>query len=800
MAMEELNVSMAKINLGNNLKKERGGDTTQQSITKKQINPYQDYYKASSFPPPGYGTGNNTITSSTTKDGNAKYTLKTAVQIIKHSGDAQCDSICKPFSSSSSNLVEAVSSSSYTACGGGGSSSSDSSDSILLLEENRSKLIDTAKRCLKSLSSTNNSSSSKKKANDAITLELSLLRVAIYSLRSIVPTLIIEGNGGNKKSSSTTTLQVVIKLFYHCVVIAGDACHRTFQSVTSNDEKKKGRDSNNEGGCQEVMEYAILCLGAYEGLGQCLLQKKKVSRGSKKSSSVVCWEEMLPLSDGKASSSSDKKGVLPHRQLVKIAMESSLCASSSFLNMSLMALHAKAKKNGISEKKPWTLPNDFHFVSNVILETCTGDHSQKSANNPTFQRIIFNVALPYVMQSLFLSEEGGEDGITDILNTDAVRHVKKAFRMLWDGARCVEDVASSVKNSSVLRICCLELQNHAICFITQCLKGVFEQCTKLTSSGVKELLALFERTSSSALKSVGIFEKTASIFVSSNENDSSMQSKGALLHFHGGVGKELDEVAMCISSAKSSGESKKNQTLPASYYEFCVYRSIHQWRLLGSAIEHDSPLPLSFDKGNKIKSGEMESMIAMATYSIVELVLQARHNAKVNSTQERSVESNCEEAVSLFEYVVISTAPSESLGRCRSLLMMLDLQRWATKTIMSSEATTGERASDSLSVLASVIGRCLTPLEVKLARATKDPQRSLTFRLSAADLCAKSAALFDKSGEDSISQADVQLRKAYEILLNELGRLEKSHVNRKTSTIMAIESFAKVSHIASRNF
>ncbi|KAL7541613.1 hypothetical protein ACHAXR_011062 [Thalassiosira sp. AJA248-18] len=778
--MEELNDSMAQVNLGNKTDIE---DTAIAFLEREAG------HKTNPFPPKGFGAKN--IALSTTEDGKSKYILQHAVQIVEKSGENEA--VCKLFQTPS--MVDAMASASF---------SLGPAESILL-EENSPKLLDTAKRCLKSLSSFTSASgsSSKKsdpnKANDE--LETALLRVAVYSLRSILPTLL------ESSKSQSTCHQVVIKLLYHCVVIAGDACHRKFQSFTEDNASSSSSSASTSLSKKDgshVMADAMICLGAFEGLGKCLQSGKKKSSKSSSKRGAVSWDEMLPLPEGTANQTKSVSKVLPHRQLVKIAMESSLCASSSFLYLSLMSLHAHARSNN----KKWSVPNEFHFASSVIFEACSGEYEETA----TFQKIMSKVALPYMMQSVFMVEEGDESSTFSI---DALRHVKKAFRILWDGSRSVEDVCN-VKNASALRMCCLDLQSEAILFILRTLRGVFQLFPDLlrevTASGLKELNALFDRACSSAMKSAGMFEKvTSCIFKSSAEkstcdDDSSMRrKKRALLVFHDVVGDELDGVAIFLCPEKSVGEKKKIPLLPTSYYEFCVYRSIHWWQLVGSVEMKHSQLSLSLEKRRQICSEE----VGMSTFSIVHMVLQARHSLKNDAVPLKITDSDCERTISHFEHMVINSSLPASLSRCRSLLMLLDLQREASKIMTSSQSghTPYSGKGSCIAVLALVLGRCLASLEAKLALATKEQSRSLNSRLSAADLRTKSAALLDVAVENSVPdkvrdkytvEADLQLRKSYEILLNELGRLEKDSVDRKASPVLAIENFAKTATFVAR--
>jgi len=112
-----------------------------------------------------------------------------------------------------------------------------------------------------------------------IELDVALLRVALYSLRSILPTII-------DSNKSQSMIKVVIKLLYHCVVIAGDAGLGKFEATsTSSSSQKEGL---------AVIEYAMICLGAYEGLGKCL---KTGGLSSTSKGGALSWDELIPLPD-----------------------------------------------------------------------------------------------------------------------------------------------------------------------------------------------------------------------------------------------------------------------------------------------------------------------------------------------------------------------------------------------------------------------------------------------------------------------------------------------------------------------
>ncbi|KAL3766413.1 hypothetical protein ACHAW5_008650 [Stephanodiscus triporus] len=748
--IQGLSDRMANVNLGRN----QGDGSTKV----RSLNASDSVHRMGPFPPKGFVS--KAIMISTATSGSPKYILQNSLQTIEKSGNN--DLVWKLFQLPS--MMNVVVSESFSL----GSSES------MLLEENTTKLIDTAKRCLKSLSSSTSGKASEKlgHSDDAKNeLDMALLRVALYSLRSILPTII-------ESIKSQSMVEVVIKLLYHCVVISGDACHGKFEAFTTTSTSSL---SEKEG--LAVIEYAMICLGAYEGLGKCL---KTGGVSSMSKGGALSWDELIPLPDSEGASILSVTKILPHRLFVKIAMESAFCALSSFLNLSLMSLHAKLR--GVS--KLWAVPNEFHFVSGVINETCSGEYEEIA----TFQKLSLNVAYPFVMQSLYMAEE---DNDAQVLIADAFRHVKKGFRVLWDGARSLEN-ACTVNNSSALRICCLDLQSEAIHFVLRSLKSVL-QSGQWAPSTVKEVLALFDRASSSAIKSAGVFQKAT---------ESDQSKKGALVHFHAFVGAQLDLVAMHLCSKKSCNEKTP---LPSSYYEYCVYRSIHRWRLLGSFESEGMMMPPSLDKNLKkaMISGEAESMVSVSTLPMIHMVLEALQCLKVESEPVNITDSDCERVISNFELIVINNSTTASQHRCRSMLTLIDLQREASQIISFAQSETQYYANGScIALLASVLWRCCAQLETKLSQSTKDQTRSLNFRLASADSCTKSAALFGLASEDPSLTSDklneyainacTNLHKSYEMLLNELDRLEKNGVDRKAPTVLAIEIFAKAASFLGR--
>jgi hypothetical protein len=768
--MEELSGTLTKLTIDRNITNE---SATENRIGDAEI-PVQDAH--SPFPPIGYGSTN--ITISVNDDGKPRFILQNALRLIEKSSSGEKEILLSLFQSSPA-MVDAMASASWSL----------GPSEYMILEENSTKLLNIAKQCLKVLSSFTSTSSSSSGSSNATTkksvasinnttcggggirdddLELALLRVALYSLRSILPIVLLECEKDLSK------LQVVIKLFYHCVVISGDACHRTYQAFTTSSSVRKNVGLN-------VISYALLCLGAYEGVGTCLRSHDK------KSGKVIAWDEMLPVKDGANQATAD---ILPQQQFVRIAMESTLCTSSCLLDLSLVSLRVGA--HGINEI--WTIPDEFHFATCTIVETCSGEHP----TGPMFHQLLLYVAHPYVMQSLFVTTN---DGNTPAFDADALRHVTKVFRILWDGASSVEEICV-VNNSMALRMSCFELRKDAILFILRTLASLFARrlelpIEKLMSTSVKEVSSLFDRASLSALKSVGIFDKASG---------SIQEKKSALLHFHDTVGNELDRIAMLLGSGHSRQEKIP---IPSSYYEYCVYRSTHLWRLVGSSESVHTPPYLCLGKSaSRVSSKGVESLVGFHTFTIIHIVLRTLHHLKMDTDTSIDIsDSDCQQAIANFELVVINNASPSSLLRCRSLLQMLDLHKEATIIISNDPTISGYDGKERcIATLASVIGNCFAPLDAKLSQSTKDTTKCLNFRLSNADFCVKSASLFglasdvsttnsDKREEYSV-RADTQLRNSYDKLITELGRLEKKNVNRKAPPVLAIEMFAKVSAYA----
>jgi hypothetical protein len=796
-----LSAGMAKVNIG-----KRSHDNNDDNTASTHDSIYSTsstmgdsmLYNMRSFPPKGVASKNvhtSLMTDSSTKSNESTtfILLQNALRTIEMSSTERSTTtnnhhhnnnynICKLFQNTP-QLVEVVATQSY--------SLKRCNSLLLLLEENVTQLIDTAKRCLKSLSTSSSSSSSSgksKKSTNVKELEMALLRVTLHTLRAVVTTIITTTTNDNKSHQSSTVVQIVYKLLYHCVIIAGDACLVNFESFTkhasSTTTLMHGRD---------VLEYAILCLGAYEGLGRCLQPSTCLLLSSNNNNSnAVLWDELIPLPNNIHESSLT---IVPQQQQIKIVMEGSLCASSSILYLSLMSLYTNVRNNTMPSS--WTVPNEFHFTCNIIYETCLdGDsHEKKEDCGTIFQKLLSNVTFPYVLHSIFMDNEknigsSSNNAPCACLTTDNLRHVKKLFRLLWDCARVIDDLCK-ISNQPPLRIICLDFQITAIHVILLSLKEVLQHSSNNISQAVlKEMFTLFDKASSSAMKSTGVFYNAI------DETETSMES--SILEFHAFIGAQLDVVGTQLCSTATGGNEVRSLLLPASYYEYCVYRSIHRWKLRKSVDGHIST-PISTIGSSEV----VDSLVGASTLSVIDLALVAMKKLRLDSEEPiNTSNAECESIISNFERIVIHNSTSVSQNRCRSMLILLDLQRETTNIFSQSETPYSAKGS-WIALLATLLCRCFAALETKMSQCTKDQSRSLNFCLASADSCAKSASLYNVASEDKslttvdhdtyIINTDTQLHKSYEILLNELSRLEKNHVNRKTPIILAIEMFAKVS-------
>jgi hypothetical protein len=766
--VDDLSDAMAKVSLGGSTNDNNKLIDNTSEIISLQLSALSEY-TMSACPPIGCGSNNISVSTSD----QIRSTLQNAIQIL----DNNVDPTTYKLFSKNTSLLEAVASSSHSL----------KSVQSISIEENTNKLVDAAKKCLKALSSlTDDKSKSTKKKKSEDELELALLRVAVHSLRSITPTL-----GYYNESKSIN--EIVIKLFYHCVVIAGDACYKKFQSFGSSNSTTKKNDD-----VVVVMEYALLCLGSYEGLGRLLHSSSSSNNNNnnkkRTKKDVIAWDEMLPIP--KIGEETTKcTSPLPQKQLVKIALESSQCTASSLLYLSLVSLHVSAASKSKKEEG-WMVPNEFHFASSVIHETCSG----KFDGTPMFQKILTNVTLPYVLHSLLEAKKGANNTMT-ITNMDGLRQVKKVYRILWDGGRSIEEVGNA-SNSTTLRICSLNFYCEAILFILKVLHQCFELCSdssNLSDSGQSEIIALFDRAASSAMKAAAVFDKSSGVFAStttsSKGKDESAsllaKNKKALLQFHNIVGTKLDLTRKCTSLREGASP------ISASYFEYCTYRSVHLFRLTGKYILSSFSLQ---NEGGALTADD-DCLMAMWTFFVVDISLQARHGLVNNdNTALKMSENDVELIISTFEKR-IATASATIQNRSRSMMLLAELHKEATKILSSTSDQIYVGKAAFLAVMGSILERCLAPVELKLARSQKEASRSLNYRLSSSDIHAKSALFYTIASEVSneqekerfSSESDSQLRKSFDILMKILCSIEDDAIEKNTQCISAVEMFAKVS-------
>ena len=737
--VDGLTYSLASVKLSGDLKDK---DDLPNKTVATRDRPISNY-KPLPFPPKGYTA--DTIQVSSTKSGRPSNLLLSSLDVIKKSGE---NKPVNKFFTTSTSLVATVAAASHSAKVDPESPS---------LEGNTPKLIDAAKRCLKSTNSGDGDGNRKNSPDH--TLNIALLRVAIYSLRAVLPIMAAS-------KSNRSNISVVIKLLYHCSVLAGDACHARFKLWGSAKSKMRHEDIG------LVLEYALLCLGAYEGLGRSLRIGGKTSKPANRSE-VVCWDEIVPTN---VAPSKD----LSLKQASKMVLESSFCAASCLICLSLTSMYVKASK--ISDKL--SVPNDFHFTYNLLSETILCEMPKAI---PSFQLIVSNVIMPYVLRSL--------EGDSKALNGEGLRHVKKAFRLLWECSRTIETICA-VRGGSALRMACLDVQLNATFFVMKILVDLAhanpEMLRGSSPSDLKEVVDLFDRTASSAMKSCGLYEKAAGLFDESSSASLTRQ-KDALCHFHCVIGSEMETAATLIF--------ERGEMPPSAFFEYSVYRMIHQWRLKGD-LASTRPFEISGDR-----TGSSDSLIGQSILSAIRLSV---HTLRGLSGGSKALDqAECDGIASSFHKYVINEASASSLARCRSMLLMLDLKSQATKFSQVTDDRFNRKTSHQLAVLGFVLGRILAPLEHKLAQVTDEPQKISTLSLSSADNSAKAATLMEVAIENTpedfgglrqtyAKEADHFLRESFDLLLSELDKLKKQDINGKARPVLAIEMFAKGAAIASK--
>ena len=793
--IDELNDAMARVSLGDN-----NNNNKQREQVDTSFEPPPLEYTMDTCPPLGYGTNQLRISTSTSTKDQLLSTLQNSIQALANmKGGQTTATIIDPTTYrvllKNTTLLETIASTSHSL----------TSSPSIIIEEHSNKLVDVAKKCLKALTSLTANDDGKKKSIDN-KVELALLRIAIHSLRSITPTLDFSSESS---SSSKSMYEMVIKLFYHCVVIAGDACHQKFLSFGNNSSGGGGggstkKEDNDVVGV--VLEYALLCLGSYEGLGRLLNCNSNSKQNKTNKDGSVAWDEMLPVPKNVGESFNSDTTTptpLPQKQLVKIALESSQCAASSLLYLSLVALHVNSSSSKSSNKergREWTIPNEFHFASGVIHEMCSGKYS---GTPPMFQKILTNVTLPYILHSLLEtkgSSSSKKNTVVTITNIDALRQVKKVYRILWDGARSMEEVGKLSNNSTTLRIGSLNLYCGAIIFILDALHQCFQLCNtaNLSDTDQSEVNALFDRATSSAMKAAAVFEKSAGLFATSGKGSKQVESssltkdKKALLQFHNVVGTKLRKCTLLCCGDASSPVS-------ASYFEYCTYRSVHLFRLTGkyalSTFTHkDAAKAMHLDD---------DSLMTMWTFFVVDLSLQARHGMGSSTAALSVSEKEIELIISSFEKRIIKASVTIQ-SRTRSMLLLAELHKEATKILSSTSDETNTEKGPFLAVMGSILDRCMAPLELMLAKSQKDASRSMNFRLSSSDIHAKSALFYTIASELSnveekerfFSKSDSQLQRSFDILMKAISSIEDNKIEDNTQCISAVEMFAKVSLIS----
>lgn len=348
---------------------------------------------------------------------------------------------------------------------------------------------------------------------------------------------------------------------------------------------------------------------------------------------------------------------------------------------------------------------------------------------------------------------------------DGIKFAKRIFRFLWDGARCADDSRVA-----------LHLQYLSVSVLARYCMGAFASSD---ADQRKELHSLWDRSASSALKAVVAFEKQGT--------DKKMRN--ALIEFHEVTGAIFDNIWIQFTNI---GE---RMLPPPSYFEYCTYKCVHQWKFLGLVNSIHSPESLLRDKACKYTKGDMESLAAMAVLSLSLLTLKA-HAALVDD-QNDSI-SHVDTIISNFD-AIIRNVSSTSQTRCRSMTRLLNLQRDATKLI-SSHWSSPHKHGHASAALGYVLGWCMAALETRLSKATQEEQQTLNLRLSASDNHAKAASFLDLSLEDPGIPSDTakkwnsecvrQIRKGYEILSVILQGMDD--IESDTPVVLAVEMFAKV--------
>lgn len=193
-----------------------------------------------------------------------------------------------------------------------------------------------------------------------------------------------------------------------------------------------------------------------------------------------------------------------------------------------------------------------------------------------------------------------------------------------------------------------------------------------------------------------------------------------------------------------------------------------------------------------------DCLMAMWTFFVVDASLQARYG--LLSTDTTAME-DVELILSTFEKR-IANASASIQSRSRSMILLTELHKEATKLLSPTRDDIPSDKAGFLAAMGSILGRCLAPIEMKLARSQKESSRSLNYRLSSSDIHAKAALFYCVASEGSTkpdekerhsSRSDSQLHKSFDILMKIICSVEEDEIERNTQCVSAVEMFAKVS-------
>ena len=356
------------------------------------------------------------------------------------------------------------------------------------------------------------------------------------------------------------------------------------------------------------------------------------------------------------------------------------------------------------------------------------------------------------------------------MDEEGSKFAKRMFRFLLDGTRCVDDIRIG-----------LHLQCLAVALLAQyCVETV----PNADRDQLKEIQLLWDKAASSALKAVAAFDKQAT----------TKEMQTVLLDFHNVAGGMLDNTWVQFNC------HTEKQLGPSSYFEYCVYKSLHQWKFLGYVDCVHRPDELLRENGCKYTSSDVESLSAMACFSVVLLALESRV-ALTNKESFSYSNTSCNAVIANFDTVTCSASyPSQM--RCRSMLQVLSFQKDATKMIASCRSDCNGQGC-GLATLGYVLGRCMAPLETRISCSIEDKQKSLSLCLSASDNHAKAASFLDLSVQDTSASDEMrkrhnteclrQVRKGFELLAVTIDKSDD--LESGSTAVLAVEMFAKVNEV-----